>query len=350
MKFRVTCFYPLLTPRILPSLRNAGYAVILVLRNAESNRDGYRSYICTYVFHISDSDRTFSKWLVFFNRLLFLKIHYKIIFFNPILMTEQTDIKVRPHPTVHTYCDSRGTVKTLWNGYKEKLHLHLYQVTLAHLHQKTHKTDPLLTTITNSTTPMPIINWQEDPNHAFCMVSIITWNHPGLFFKLAGAFTLTGWNILSSQDISRPDQIVIDTFHVAYSSDQTRRVLFEKKVRETLLYGKNLLPEMEQKVQMTTSSPYRKATRLNVALPLTAEIYRDPSLDQTIVEIEANDKIGLLFKLAKTIFDHGYDIVFARISTENDVAIDTFYLKNIAGKEEVGSFAALEEDLRKGIV
>ena len=67
MKFRVTCFYPLLTPRVLPSLRTAGYAVILVLRNAESNRDGYRSYICTYVFHISDSDRTFPFWVMRFN-------------------------------------------------------------------------------------------------------------------------------------------------------------------------------------------------------------------------------------------------------------------------------------------
>ena len=63
MKFRVTCFYPLLTSRMLPSLRNAGYAVILVPRNAESNRDGYRSYICTYVFHIPDSDRTFATLL-----------------------------------------------------------------------------------------------------------------------------------------------------------------------------------------------------------------------------------------------------------------------------------------------
>ena len=67
MKFRVTCFYPLLTSRILPSLRNVGYAVILVPRNAESNRDGYRSYICTYVFHISDSDRTFPFWVMRFN-------------------------------------------------------------------------------------------------------------------------------------------------------------------------------------------------------------------------------------------------------------------------------------------
>ena len=72
MKFRVTCFYPLLTPRMLPSLRNAGYAVILVLRNAESNRDGYRSYICTYVFHISDSDRTISK----LSRVFFLSMHF----------------------------------------------------------------------------------------------------------------------------------------------------------------------------------------------------------------------------------------------------------------------------------
>jgi [protein-PII] uridylyltransferase len=50
-------------------------------------------------------------------------------------------------------------------------------------------------------------------------------------------------------------------------------------------------------------------------------------MERTIVEIQARDQIGLLYRLAKTISDHGFDITFARIGTERGVAIDTFYIE-----------------------
>jgi [protein-PII] uridylyltransferase len=51
-------------------------------------------------------------------------------------------------------------------------------------------------------------------------------------------------------------------------------------------------------------------------------------MQRTIVEVQARDEIGLLFRLAKTISDHGFDITFARIGTERGIAIDTFYIEN----------------------
>ncbi|MEN9634558.1 MAG: [protein-PII] uridylyltransferase, partial [Verrucomicrobiota bacterium] len=45
------------------------------------------------------------------------------------------------------------------------------------------------------------------------------------------------------------------------------------------------------------------------------------------IEVQARDQIGLLYRLAKTISDHSFDITFARIGTERGVAIDTFYIE-----------------------
>jgi [protein-PII] uridylyltransferase len=50
-------------------------------------------------------------------------------------------------------------------------------------------------------------------------------------------------------------------------------------------------------------------------------------MERTIVEVQARDQIGLLYRLAKTISDHSFDITFARIGTERGVAIDTFYIE-----------------------
>jgi [protein-PII] uridylyltransferase len=51
-------------------------------------------------------------------------------------------------------------------------------------------------------------------------------------------------------------------------------------------------------------------------------------MQRTIVEVQARDQIGLLYRLAKVIFDFGFDITFARIGTERGVAIDTFYVES----------------------
>jgi [protein-PII] uridylyltransferase len=51
-------------------------------------------------------------------------------------------------------------------------------------------------------------------------------------------------------------------------------------------------------------------------------------MQRTIVEVQARDQIGLLYRLAKAIFDFGFDITFARIGTERGVAIDTFYIES----------------------
>ena len=51
-------------------------------------------------------------------------------------------------------------------------------------------------------------------------------------------------------------------------------------------------------------------------------------MQRIIVEVQARDEIGLLFRLAKAISDHRFDITFARIGTERGVAIDTFYIED----------------------
>jgi [protein-PII] uridylyltransferase len=58
------------------------------------------------------------------------------------------------------------------------------------------------------------------------------------------------------------------------------------------------------------------------------EVYHELSMHRTIVEIQARDQLGLLYRLAKAISDHGFDITFARIGTERGMAIDTFYIES----------------------
>jgi len=292
---------------------------------------------------------------------------------------------------VHTFCDARGTAASLWNSYKDTLHTSLYRATLERLRlgarldaryeQKKQMTQQdliartipgistdeitahfsllperyfiqtdaseitlhiqmvnrLLKSIANADTVgslKPIIEWQDDLNRSLTVVNIVTWDRAGLFYKLAGAFSVAGLSILGSKVISRSDHIAIDTFYVVEPDrgvvqSAGAQKIFADTVEAALVGNKDLFPDIvAQAKRVAATRPSVSGEGLHSSFPPSVEVYHELTMERTIVEIQARDQIGLLYRLAKTISDHGFDITFARIGTERGVAIDTFYIES----------------------
>ncbi len=313
---------------------------------------------------------------------------------------------------VHTYCDARGTAADLWNGYKDTLHTTLFRATLDRLihgaalesrnsertqmkHQEliskkipgigtdevtahfnllperyfihTDTTEialhiqmvnKLLHSITAAdsvSSLKPVIDWKDDLNRSLTVVNVVTWDRAGLFYKLAGAFSVAGLNILGAKVISRTDHIAIDTFYVVdpgrgVVQNQASTETFAKTVEQALVAAKDLYPDIVAQAKKYSSSNYTPAPSgesIHSSFPPTVEVYHELSMQRTIVEIQAHDQIGLLYRLAKTIYDHGFDITFARIGTERGIAIDTFYIEsaNHEPTEDTGRLHALRDAL-----
>jgi [protein-PII] uridylyltransferase len=51
----------------------------------------------------------------------------------------------------------------------------------------------------------------------------------------------------------------------------------------------------------------------------------------TVVEVKCPDRVGLLYQITRTLSALGLDIASARIATEIDQALDTFYVHDGAG-------------------
>ena len=157
-----------------------------------------------------------------------------------------------------------------------------------------------------------------------------------MFYKLAGAFSVAGLSILGAKVISRTDHIAIDTFYVVEPNrgivqSAKAQDIFARTVEEALVSDKDLYPAILSQASKLPSPRYGATNPRDLhhgSFPPTVEVYHELSMKRTIVEIQARDEIGLLFRLAKTISDHGYDITFARIGTERGIAIDTFYIDN----------------------
>ena len=297
------------------------------------------------------------------------------------------------HLYVHTFCDARGTAADLWNSYKDTLHTTLFRSTLERLkhgaaldasHQDRKKmtqqeliaksiagvsadeinahfgllpdryfvhTDAaeialhiqMVNRLFHSITAAdsvgslrPIIEWKDDLNRSLTIVNVVTWDRAGLFYKLAGAFSVAGLSILGAKVISRTDHIAIDTFYVVEPGrgvvqSATAQEKFAKTIEEALVANKDLYPDIVAQAKKIAATRYLSPTSgeaLHSSFPPTAEVYHELSMHRTIVEIQARDQIGLLYRLAKTISDHNFDITFARIGTERGVAIDTFYIES----------------------
>ncbi len=292
---------------------------------------------------------------------------------------------------VHTFCDASGTSRSLWNGYKDSLHRRLFDTTLerlilgdkvetrlrehkemtrqslisrqipgispdeitAHfnllperyfiqtdaaeitLHiQMVHRLLQTIATAESLGALSPVIEWADDINRSYTTVHVVTWDRAGLFYKLAGAFSVAGLSILSARITTRTDHIAIDTFHIVEPGrglvqNQKAMDLFARTVEDALVSNKDLLPAIaEQAKRYAAATKYTAEGREQpVSFPPTVEVYHEVSLNRIIVEIQAHDQIGLLHRLVKTISDHGFDTTFARINTERSVAIDTFYIE-----------------------
>ena len=62
--------------------------------------------------------------------------------------------------------------------------------------------------------------------------------------------------------------------------------------------------------------PFSNEEKLGEKIPPRVDVYKDLSLNRTIVEVRAADQIGLLHLIAKTISSCGLSIQFARIATD----------------------------------
>lgn len=287
---------------------------------------------------------------------------------------------------VLTYCDARGTSRNLWNGYKDGLHQSLYKTTLGYFQHPSH-TPPAIPMISPQQvlkvasnlsaeeveahfnllpdryfsyhdekeillhlqmihkllenisaadslgSLVPVVEWENDVHLGLTVVHVVTWDRAGLFYKLAGALTLAGLSIVSSKALSRSDHITIDTFYVSEPGGgvvENPKALtsFKQHLEDALIRGKNLLPDITALAERFKQPTYvRTNVTLPTPIPVRVDVYHEMSLKRTIIEVEANDELGLLYKLSRTISKHGYDITFARISTEKRVAVDTFYIE-----------------------
>ena len=86
-------------------------------------------------------------------------------------------------------------------------------------------------------------------------------------------------------------------------------------------------------------------------IPTHIRLDNDASEDRTLIEIETEDRIGLLYTISQTLTELALDISAAKICTEKGAAIDSFYVRELAGGKILAPerHRAIEHLLRQAI-
>jgi [protein-PII] uridylyltransferase len=199
----------------------------------------------------------------------------------------------------------------------------------------------------------PVCNWHNQPDRACNEVKVCTWDRAGLFRKIAGSLSAAGLNILSAQIFTRGDGIVLDTFYVNDArtgglAGPEQRDQFESVIH-TALTGEEVDFYALIARKQVAKTAYQAYT--GERIPTRVEFDNDSSDTRTVIEIETEDRIGLLYAISQVLSELELDISAAKISTEKGAAIDSFYVREIDGGQILlpVRHQAIERKLRQAI-
>ena len=173
------------------------------------------------------------------------------------------------------------------------------------------------------------IGAQVDAASGTTLVTIYAADHPGLFYRVAGAISLSGANILDARIHTTRDGQALDNFIVA---DPLGRPFAEGQQ----------LARLKRTIDDVLTGKVRLADRL-AARPLArrrAEVFRvEPNVlidnkasnRYTVVEVAALDRPALLYSLTNALFQARLTIHSAHIATYGERATDTFYVTDLTG-------------------
>jgi [protein-PII] uridylyltransferase len=192
----------------------------------------------------------------------------------------------------------------------------------------------------------PVVTMVQESRGA-TLVSIYAKDQPGLFYRVAGAISLAGGNIIDARIHTTDDGMALDNFLV---QDMGRAPFADPHQLKRLeaAVGKALEGQEPSADRLAARAlPLRRAEAF--AIQPAAFVNNQASRRYTVIEVNARDRAALLFELARAIYVSRAVIHSAHIATYGERAVDVFYLTDMNGAkiEAPARIKALQARLMK---
>jgi [protein-PII] uridylyltransferase len=186
--------------------------------------------------------------------------------------------------------------------------------------------------------------WLERHNSGWAL-TVLTHDQPFLFSNISGVLSSFGMNILRGFAFTKPRGLIVDVFH--FMDDE--RFLQLNEGGEALVL-KALHEVLERKVDVALRLKGREEGAFRRRLPGFAPVIHcdnESSKRYTIVEIIAENAIGLLYRVSRVMSEQGCDVDLVLIATEGRRAIDVFHLTRAGEKLSVAQQREMIDNLHR---
>ncbi len=153
-------------------------------------------------------------------------------------------------------------------------------------------------------------------------------DHPGVFSRIAGAFALSGANVMDARTYTSSDGIATCVFWIQDRTgarfDDTRLDRLRRMIARTLageVVARDAFAERDR----------MKPREKGFVVPTEITFDNEGSEIYTMVTVDTRDRPGLLYDLTRTLTAAHVRISSAIIATYGEQAVDTFYVKDAFG-------------------
>ena len=167
------------------------------------------------------------------------------------------------------------------------------------------------------------------PARGATLVTVIGDDHPGLFFRIAGAISLAGANIIDARIHTTRVGKAVDNFLVQdplgkpfQEAAQLERL--QKSIEDSLAGKVDLVPQLAKR-------PLARPRAESFDVRPTVLVDNKASGRFTVIEVTARDRPALLNKLAHALFANRLMVNSAHITHYGERAVDTFYVTDLLG-------------------
>lgn len=171
-----------------------------------------------------------------------------------------------------------------------------------------------------------IITHRHYPEKGYTELTVCAYDAYGMFFRTAGTLASKNLNILRAQVYTSKNGVMIDTFQITDA---------DGKLTDYDAAWESVTSELHTALMMKTrpAEPVIAVSDRSGMVRTTVDFDNDSSEMFTIIDVTAQDRVGLLYQITKTLYDLNLDIGSAKIVTEGARIMDSFYVTDLFHKK-----------------